>query len=110
MKTIDIHNARKRIECARINIQKRFSEDNSKTACRFLDRLRLDNKSHGRVANYAECIRRILEIKDDKKSRSGPKKTSNKSTKQLLTLITQTLSKKLYSFGAKKIVSLCSSR
>ncbi len=67
MKAIDIHNARKRIECARINIQKRFSEDNAKTACRFLDRLRLDNKSHGRVANYAECIRRILEIKDDKK-------------------------------------------
>jgi integrase len=67
MKTIDIHNARRRIECARINIQKRFSEDNAKTACRFLDRLRLDNKSHGRIANYAECIRRILEIKDDKK-------------------------------------------
>ncbi|PIN82941.1 MAG: hypothetical protein COV65_04815 [Nitrosopumilales archaeon CG11_big_fil_rev_8_21_14_0_20_33_24] len=67
MKTIDIHNSKKRIEYAKLTIQKRFSEDNSKTACRFLDRLRLDNKSHGRVANYAECIRRILEIKDDKK-------------------------------------------
>ncbi|MEM3065511.1 MAG: hypothetical protein QW177_09110 [Candidatus Nitrosotenuis sp.] len=95
MKTIDIHNARKRIECAIINIQKRFSEDNAKTACRFLDRWRLDNKSHVRIANYAECIRRILEIKDDKKSRTGQKKTSNKSTKQLLMLITQTRSKKI---------------
>lgn len=31
-----------------------------------MDRLRLDNKSYGRIANYAECIGRILEIKDDK--------------------------------------------
>lgn len=31
-----------------------------------MDRLRLDNKSYGRIANYADCIRRILEIKDDK--------------------------------------------
>ncbi len=66
MKTIDIHNSKKRIEYAKIIIQKRFSEDNAKLVFRFLDRLRLDNKSHGRIANYAECIRRILELKDDK--------------------------------------------
>lgn len=75
-KTIDIHNARKRIEYARINIQKRFSEDNAKTACRFLDRLRVDNKSHGRITNYAEWIRRILGIKDDKKIQDWSKEDS----------------------------------
>ena len=64
---IDIHNAKKRTERAKINLQKKFSGDNAKIVCKFMDRLRLDNKSYGRIANYAECIGRILEIKDDKK-------------------------------------------
>lgn len=69
MTEIDIHNTKKRTEYAMIAIQKKFSEANAATACRFLDRLRLDNKSYGRISNYAECICRILEIKDDKKIR-----------------------------------------
>lgn len=69
MTEIDIHNTRKRTEHAMMAIQKKFSEDNAKAACRFLNRLRLDNKSYGRISNYAECICRILEIKDDKKIR-----------------------------------------
>jgi integrase/recombinase XerD len=73
MTKVDIHNSKKRLEYAKATIQKRFSEDNTKTACRFLDRLRLDNKSHGRIANYAECIRRILGIKDDKKIKDWSK-------------------------------------
>lgn len=63
---IDIHNAKQRTERAKINLQKKFSGDNAKIVCKFMDRLRLDNKSYGRIANYAECIGRILEIKDDK--------------------------------------------
>lgn len=63
---IDIHNAKRRTERAKTKLQERFSENNAKMACRFLDRLRLDNKSYGRIANYAECIGRILEIKDSK--------------------------------------------
>lgn len=64
MSPIDIHNPKRRTELAQINFQKKFSENNAKVSCRFLDRLRLDNKSYGRIANYADCIRRILEIKD----------------------------------------------
>ena len=63
---VDIHSSKKRTERAKITLQKNFSEGNAQTACRFVDRLRLDNKSYGRIANYADCIRRILEIKDDK--------------------------------------------
>ena len=44
------------------------------TACAFLDRLRLENKSHGRISNYGECIQRILKIKDDKKINEWTKK------------------------------------
>lgn len=66
MAKIDIHNAKRRTERAKTKLQKKFSENNAKISCRFLDRLRLDNKSYGRIANYAECIGRILEIKDSK--------------------------------------------
>lgn len=66
MAKIDIHNAKRRTERAKTKLQERFSENNAKISCRFLDRLRLDNKSYGRIANYAECIGRILEIKDNK--------------------------------------------
>lgn len=66
MTKIDIHNSKKRTERAKINIQKKFSEVNAKTVCRFLDRLRLDNKSYGRITNYADCIIRILRINDTK--------------------------------------------
>ena len=67
MSPIDIHNSKRKTESSKINFQKRFSESNAKISCRFLDRLRLENKSYGRISNYADCIRRILEIKDDKK-------------------------------------------
>ncbi len=63
---VDIHNAKKRTERAKITLYKKFSDDNAKIVCRFMDRLRLDNKSYGRIANYAECIGRILEINDKK--------------------------------------------
>ena len=63
---VDIHSSKKRTERAKITLQKNFSDCNARTACKFVDRLRLDNKSYGRIANYADCIRRILEIKDDK--------------------------------------------
>ena len=63
---IDIHDARKRTDRAKIKLQKKFSEENARTTCKFLDRLRLENKSYGRIANYAECIGRILDIYDEK--------------------------------------------
>ena len=63
---VDIHSSKQRTERAKTTLQKNFSEGNAQTACKFVDRLRLDNKSYGRIANYADCIRRILEIKDDK--------------------------------------------
>jgi len=66
---VDIHKAKKRIECAKINLQKKFSDDYAKTVCKFMDRLRFDNKSYGRIANYAECIGRILQINDKKNIR-----------------------------------------
>jgi hypothetical protein len=35
--------------------------------------LRLDDKSHGRILNYAECTCRILEIRDGKKIKDWSK-------------------------------------
>ena len=67
MKDLDIHNNRKRIEYARSSIFRSFSEENAKIASEFFDRLRLENRSYGRIANYAESVKRILSIKDDKK-------------------------------------------
>ncbi len=64
---IDIHNEKKKVENAKRNMYKKFSSDNADITYKFLDRLRLENKSYGRIANYGDCIRRILEIKDDKK-------------------------------------------
>ena len=64
---IDIHNQKKKVESIKRNMHKKFSNDNAIITCKFLDRLRLENKSHGRIANYGDCIRRFLEIKDDKK-------------------------------------------
>jgi hypothetical protein len=46
---------------------KKISVENAKVACEFLDRLRIENKSYGRIANYAECAKRILILKDDKR-------------------------------------------
>lgn len=63
---VDIHRSKNRTERAKINLLKKFSENNAKTTCKFLDRLRLENKSYGRIANYADCIGRILEIYDEK--------------------------------------------
>lgn len=67
MDYLDIHNSKKRIEYAKASIRKRFSTDNANIACEFLDRLRIENKSYGRIANYAESIKRILSIKDNRK-------------------------------------------
>ncbi len=66
MAHLDIHNSKRRIEYVRTSFQKMFSEENAKIACEFLDRLRIENKSYGRIANYAECTKRILLVKDDK--------------------------------------------
>jgi integrase/recombinase XerD len=74
MTTLDIHNSRRRIEYAKTNFQRRFSTCNAKIACEFLDRLIIENKSYGRIANYAEGIKRILDIKDDKKISNWTKK------------------------------------
>ena len=71
---IDIHNAKRRTELAKINLQKKFSACNVEITCNFLDRLRLDNKSYGRIANYAECIGRVLAIKDDKNIKEWTRK------------------------------------
>ena len=67
MKEIDIHNCKKRIEYAKSYILRRFTADNANSACEYLDRLRIENKSYGRITNYAESIKKILLIKDDKK-------------------------------------------
>ncbi len=74
MKELDIHHSRKRVEYTRIAIEKLFSSDNAKITCEFLDRLQIENKSYGRIANYAESIKRILLIKDDKKISDWTKK------------------------------------
>lgn len=66
MTHLDIHNSKRRIEYVRTSFQKMFSDKNAKIACEFLDRLRIENKSYGRIANYAECTKRILLVKDDK--------------------------------------------
>ena len=62
---VDIHKSRETIEWARQSVSRRFSTVNADITCRFLTRLRLENKSYGRVANYADCMIRILKIKDD---------------------------------------------
>ena len=85
---VDIHSSKQRTERAKTTLQKNFSEGNAQTACKFVDRLRLDNKSYGRIANYADCIRRILEIKDDKNiqvelvENNSSKETATTSTSQ----------------------------
>ncbi|SRR5581483_11138441 len=67
MDQLDIHNSKKRIEYVKTALHRKFSAENANIACEFLDRLRIENRSLGRIANYAECTRRILSIKDDKK-------------------------------------------
>ncbi|MDE1861996.1 MAG: site-specific integrase [Thaumarchaeota archaeon] len=67
MEVLDIHHSRERVEWTRVAIQKRFSAVNSKVAVDFLDRLRLENKSWGRIENYGSSVMRILTIRDDKK-------------------------------------------
>jgi hypothetical protein len=37
---IDWHNSMRRVELAKMRIQRRFSKENTTIACRFLDRLR----------------------------------------------------------------------
>ena len=66
---VDIHKAKERVEWSKASITQRFSKDNAETTCRFLTRLRLENKSHGRIANYADASIQILKIKDDKNIR-----------------------------------------
>lgn len=64
---VDIHKAKARVERSKTSITKRFSKDNAEITCGFLTRLRLENKSYGRIANYADSSIRILKSKDDKK-------------------------------------------
>jgi len=63
---VDIHKAKERVERSKTSITKRFSKCNAEIICRFLTRLRLENKSYGRIANYADASIRILKTKDDK--------------------------------------------
>ena len=63
--TVDIHGAKERLEASKNRITRRYSSDNAMICNRFLTRLRLENKSYGRVCNYADCIIRMLKIKDD---------------------------------------------
>ncbi|MGI0060113.1 MAG: tyrosine-type recombinase/integrase, partial [Nitrosotalea sp.] len=72
--TLDIHNMKARIEQAKTRFGKKFRPENARVVCEFLDRLRLENKSHGRIANYAECCQRILQIRDDKNISEWTKK------------------------------------
>lgn len=74
METLDIHHSRERVEHVRAAIQRRFSAENSKMASDFLDRLRLENKSWGRIENYGSSVIRILTAKDDKKISEWTKK------------------------------------
>jgi len=94
MTQIDIHSSRRRTDLAKINFQKKFSGSNAKISCRFLDRLRLDNKSYGRIANYADCISRILKIKDDKKI--------NEWTRKEIEFIHKTIADSDYENSVKK--------
>jgi len=94
MAKIDIHNTKKRTEYAKINLQKKFSDVNAKTVCRFLDRLRLDNKSYGRIANYAECIIRVLEINNTK--------NINEWTREEIEFIHKTIADSDYENSTKK--------
>ena len=66
---IDIHNAKKRTERAKINLQKKFSGDNAKIVCKFIDRLRLDNKSYGRIAAMILAVAIISVIAVSARSR-----------------------------------------
>ena len=74
MAYLDIHHSKRRIEYARAGLHRMFSADNAQVACEFLDRLRIENKSYGRIANYAECAKRILLVKDDKSISEWTKK------------------------------------
>jgi len=108
METLDIHNSKKRIEYARTGFHRMFSAENAKVACEFLDRLRIENRSLGRISNYAECTRRILLVKDDKRISEWTKKEiesihkaiaesnyQNSVKKDILTTL-----KRLYHFAA----------
>jgi hypothetical protein len=69
---IDWHNSKRRVELAKMRIQRRFSKENTTIACRFLDRLRLDNMSYGRIENYSGSVIRILQLKDDGSQTTAP--------------------------------------
>ncbi|MDH3360904.1 MAG: hypothetical protein OEL56_01850 [Nitrosopumilus sp.] len=81
-KAIDWHNSQKRVEIAKIRIAKRFSQENTDTACRFLDKLRLGNMSYGRIENYSGSVIRILQIKNYKKIENWSKFTEMESKNQ----------------------------
>ena len=70
----DWHNSQRRVELAKIRIGNRFSKENTDTACRFFDKLRLGNISYGRIENYSGSVIRVLKIKDDKKIENWSKR------------------------------------
>ncbi len=57
---LDIHNTKYRINLAEKTIMEKFPA-NGKTVCRFLERLRFENKSPGRIANHADLQRESLQ-------------------------------------------------
>lgn len=75
---IDWHNSKRRAELAKMRIQKRFSKENTAVAWRFLDRLRLDNMSYGRIENYSGSVIRVLHLKDDKEIKDWSKEEIEK--------------------------------
>ncbi|HET6516870.1 MAG TPA: site-specific integrase [Nitrosopumilaceae archaeon] len=75
---IDWHNSKRRAELAKMRIQKRFSKENTAIAWRFLDRLRLDNMSYGRIENYSGSVIRVLHLKDDKEIKDWSKEEIEK--------------------------------
>jgi len=60
----DIHGSGDRIRQAKDRMRRRFSGCNAQAACGFLTRLKLENRSPGRIANYADNCIRMLGICD----------------------------------------------
>lgn len=72
-KKLDIHKSKYRIELVKKTLMER-SPENGSIVCRFLERLMFENKSSGRIANYAESSKRILVLSGDDAISSWTKK------------------------------------
>ncbi|RNJ80743.1 MAG: site-specific integrase [Nitrosopumilus sp. B06] len=58
----DIHHSAYRVKLALAKLESRYEGPNYDVVRRYLDRLRMANRSYGRIASYAECTNRILAI------------------------------------------------